>query len=243
MPKSYRVPTWAKVLTILAGASLALNGCISFDPPEPSANFPAQISPTVAAKALPGGALKEDVKFNDIGDLEDALENVSKVSVPGLILIVQTETGAKAKVQGGRTLGGGQSSGASSEIKVRVTNLTAADLRQIADQVYADLLAQLASTGREVVSADEVKGTKGFHGIDFAEINEGGSHFEEPSMTDPSGFVILSPTGLPLWYPMGLSAGAHSVGKISMVNGRAFHWVAFETKSAAILPIIQVTLI
>lgn len=219
---------------------ICLPGCvISLTPPDQHASYPATIAPTAAPLAAPV-ASKQEVELPWRTDVDDVLELADRVVVPGFFMVMQTEDSASARVAGGSTLGGGQSSGARASMQLRV-QLNANAMTALADAAYADFIAQLKSTGREVISAEAMRAVPGYSGLDFVDTDEHGFYIQTASMGANKGAVVVPATGQPLWWTNGQVLFGHQVGPIfDQNNHKALQWVSKSNEAVIIYPVFHV---
>jgi hypothetical protein len=235
--KSYRAYLNTS-MAIALGA--VITGCVSLGPPPPSANYPDKIANVPVAKALPQGVkIDADDHFDDQHDLDNALEGSNKIVIPAFKVHLVISDIAEASVSGTESTSFGglttKTSGASASMRVHLSGLNDAQLQAIANAAYADLVAQLQAAGREVVSADDMRATLGYHSIEFAKPNGDSTIIEGGSFNsgDNRTYLDIPATGLPLWY----------IDFFNNNNGKSFNFLSSELKAVALIPTITVTFV
>jgi hypothetical protein len=161
------------------------------------------LSTSVAAPAFAIGAgeiAKTDIrKLVDVGSLKGA-KGAKKVAVAGYRVIFTTQSKVVARAEdwlGG--VGGGRSSGAKATMEVVLGNVTVETLQGIADQAYADFLADLAEGGFEVVPTEAVTGSVAFKKLKTAQSSPG-HPYTKKSRDRKTQYVVVSPAPIPLWF-------------------------------------------
>jgi len=200
-------------MAIVLGATLT--GCISFSPPEQSANYPTQFASVPMAKAAPMG-VKIDASdyFDDQHDADDALIGSNAVAIAKFTVHFAVEDNDTA------TTG----DGGSAEISVALGGVSKAQLQAITDAAYADFVAQLQAAGRTIVSAEKVRNTVGYKGINFDGAN--GEVWEDSLHSGGIGGMLSSygASGLPSWH----------VNPFGVGNTSILPWISNELKATVV---------
>ncbi|MDQ6983218.1 MAG: hypothetical protein Q9M44_00730, partial [Ghiorsea sp.] len=157
------IKQYLKAALVIA-VSATLTGCISFSPPEQSANYPTKFASVPMAKAAPMGAkIDPSDYFDDQHDADDALSSSNAVAIARFTVSFAVEDNDSATTGDGGT----------AKMSVALGGVSKAQLQAIADAAYADFVAQLQAAGRTVVSAEKVRNTVGYKGINFDGPNGG----------------------------------------------------------------------
>lgn len=230
----------ASFAAMLAGLSIsAMTGCVTLGPPPPSDTFPKSFAEAPAPQTLPPGV---KVDFKDAfktDNLDDTLEAANRVFIPGFRVAFAVSNKARASVTGGRTLGGGVSSGAKVEMTVVLDGVTLDDMQKITDAAYADFVAQMKAAGREIVPIEQMRAAVAYKAIDFytGKLPYG----IQPSAVknETRDLVLLTPTGLPLWFS-NFDPQLGDRGLFDQRNAKALNSLSAELKAVAVIPTIVV---
>ncbi|MFT7462036.1 MAG: hypothetical protein ACI9EF_000373 [Pseudohongiellaceae bacterium] len=126
-------------------------------------------------------------------------------------------------------------------MEVRVTNLGAKRMTALVDAAYANFIAQLKASGREVLSLDEMRSPPGYSGLDFVQGDEHGFYLQTAGIGAPKGAVAVSASGQPLWWTNGKHITGHLVGPVfDQNNHKALQWVSKGNKAIVIYPVFNV---
>ncbi len=218
-----------KVAIIAAITTFVLTGCISLGPPKPAEQYPTHFETAPAPKALPVSKIDTGDLFDD-KNLDDTLGETSRVVVSGFNVTFVLKNKVSASVSGGRTLGGGTSSGAKASMDVSLAGVSGEDMQAIVDAMYADFIAQLSSSGREIIPVDKMRSSVGYRAFKFHDPISNTPFFKEAELSDPRTTLTMSPTGLPLWF----NQAEGSMGITDNANTFAQAYLAFEHDAVAI---------
>lgn len=116
-------------------------------------------------------------------------------------------------------------------IDVALDNITPALMQSITDRLYADFVEKLKASGREVVPFEQVGSRETFRRITVAEAKPGGSYTSSPT-GDRRNFVVMAPTGMPLWFIHGDPLG--NLSPISIENWRAASTLSHELQATIV---------
>ncbi|MDX8381364.1 MAG: hypothetical protein R8M14_04560 [Ghiorsea sp.] len=208
-----------KSLSLLA-LGMMMTGCvISFSPPELSNNFPKKFDAVPIAKALPAGVkIDIDDTFNDQAAMDDVLESSTKIGVAKFNVHFITEDRVSA------TTG----DGGAAVMDVSLEGVMKTQFQAITNAAYADFVAQLKASGREIIPVETIQATSGYRGINFdgpsgASENTG---MDTQILTTQEKRIIttFSTTGLPGWHIDPLGVG----------NQAVFPWISGEAHAAII---------
>lgn len=216
-----------------------LTGCVTLGPPPPSDTFPKSFDQALPAKALPAGL---DVNFKSsfkTDNLDDTLEETNRVFVPGFRVLFTLSNEAKASVTGGRTLGGGASSGAKVKMTVLLDGITQEEMQKITNAAYADFIAQLQASGREVVPVEQMRAATAYKAIDFYTGKQPYAIAPSATRNETRNLILLTPTGLPLWFS-NFDVQLGDRGLFDQRNQKALSSLSAELKAVAVIPTIVV---
>lgn len=184
-----------------------------------------------------------DVATTDIRKLVDVksirgAKGTKRVAVPGYRVIFTTRTKVVARAEdwlGG--VGGGSSSGAKATMEVVLGNVEFPALQAIADAAYADFIAELQSSGMEVVPLETIMASP-----EFQKMKMTGSTAEKPytkrSRDKKTDYIVVSPSAIPLWFTNW--DGDISDQGMSQTNIRAIMTMAKELDALMLYPIMHV---
>lgn len=226
--------------SLALGLSVVLfTGCVSMGPPPPSATFPQSFEKTPVPTALTMGV---QVDYKDVfkdTNLDDTLKESNRVFVPAFKVLFVVSNTAKASVSGGRTIGGGVSSGAKVKMDVLLHGITLEELQSITNEAYADFIAQLKASGREVVEVDQIRTSMAYKAIDFYTGNL--PYRIEPSAikNETRNLILMTPKGLPLWFS-NFDTQLGNRGLFDQRNQKALNALSAELKAVAVIPTIVV---
>jgi hypothetical protein len=193
---------------VLAGAALGA-----------SSAFPAAaqsyVSPAQASLGLiDSRAIKVTMGRND------------RLAVLGYRLGIVTRSGISASTGQGTV---------SMQTSVELSGVTLAHARAIADAAYADLIAQLAGTGRPMASLDEIRATKGYRLLTPAPVP-----FIKKPFTDARVAAIVSPNGQDLFFQHA-DTPLTDRSPMDLKNWRAINQMSVDLGNAVILtPVVVV---
>jgi hypothetical protein len=207
---------------------------------------PASTQTTAAAGPAPtgsGSALNTKEYLNMTGSgmmgsgFDSLLKHSSKVAVAGFRVAFVNHNYASASKQASY-FAGEHSSGVVVKMDVDLKGVDAQAMQAITDQAYKEFVAQLTAAGREVMPLEQLKNTAGFKDVDPTPSSPDKPHVREPGMTDGRGYLMFSPTGLPLWFEAGNPLG--DKGPFSQGNNKAMNRIAAETKALVVFPMFVV---
>lgn len=231
-------------------------GCKSSDPDAPAANPNATV-------ALPVQTVAQSLPLDEV--VRRATENLSPLSteldldarkvgvaapqrvfVPGFRVAFVVKTVAKAYSGGALGNVGNQSSGFGSKtitqsqnkrVEMAMVGADRALLQALTDNLYADFVARLRASGREVIGADRVAKTPGYEKLNaVTELPYTASPW---SQGDPRGYVVLTPTGLPLFF-MHIDSYLGNAGPFEQQSTKAIHELAANLDAVALIPTLQI---
>lgn len=216
----------SKIKTTLAAAAVAslLVGCVSIGPPKPSASYPGSFENAPTPKALAKSSIQTEDLFKS-KNLDDVLGAKQKVLVSRFNVSFVTGNEAFASAAGGRTFGGGYSSGAKAKMNVSLANVNQAEMQSIADAAYADFLAQLKAAGHEPVLPHQFRDSVGYKGISFYKKGKEKAFLKDSSMADKRTIVTISPKGLPIWFAANQGDAGITDG---IANAKGSNWMGKE---------------
>lgn len=237
----------------LSGAELQKVTSIA---PSAAAGEPADIPQAPAdsdgAKSLVGSAAenaRSDLIPVSLGtgpgmDFGSLVAKAQKVVVAGYRVAFVTRNSASAYAGAG-IANIGQSTGYNrtitqaqkKRIEVGLMNVNAPLMQAIADQLYADFVAQLKAAGKTVVTFEEIAQSPAVAAIDKAEIKEGNTYTISP-MGDARHYTIVAPSGQPLYFISGELLG--DKGPFSQGNNKTIGTIAGDAQAVALLPMVVI---
>ena len=111
------------------------------------------------------------------------------------------------------------------------------DLQEIADSAYAAFLVQVKASGREVVSLEELKATKGYAKLDTTVLEPGKVFSVQYTVVQSKTYVVLSPKAIPLSFAVTepLKDATSPTG-----NFKAIVAIADELKAVVVIPLVTI---
>lgn len=181
----------------------------------------ASLPAVLPAADKPAAAIHAPIDSKDF----KVLARTPNISVAGYRVVFVVRNGIAAS---------GDANNVTAETLVSLAGVDGTHLQAIADQAYADLLVQLAATGRPVVDLATMKAGKGFPKLETTATSAEKPYAKKP-FADSRTFAVFTPAALPLWWghfdvPLG-DKGAGSLG-----NWRALNQLSVETKSVVLVP-------
>ena len=116
-------------------------------------------------------------------------------------------------------------------IDVALDNVSLALMQAITDRLYADFIERMKAGGREVVPFEQVAQREAFRRIATAETKAGAAYTVSPT-GDQRHFIVMAPTGMPLWFVHGDPLGNLSPFQID--NWKAISTVSHELQATAV---------
>lgn len=195
------------------------------------------LAPATPVAALPGNDPDQFFKGKMGGtfgaDVVDVLPNSRRVAVLGFRVAFVTSNTASAQVRASY-LPGRDSSGASSKLTVTLSGVDAATMQALTDRAYADFIAQLKLTGREVVPPEEVK--EFLAGVEATPSSPAQPFAKE---INSQKLVYFAPSGSPLWFN-NWDAQWGTAGAFDQGNMRRMGEYSHKLNAIAIAPLIVV---
>lgn len=204
-----------------------------------AASAQASAAPADAAPVAAAGELDPDAYFKGkMGgtfgkDIIEVMPASKRIAVAAFRVAFITDNSVSAKVRASY-LPGRDRSGASSSLYVALKGVDARTMQAITDQAYADLLAQLAASGREVVPMDQMKEF-------FAVVNATPSQPSAPYVKELNGQTasFFAPTGMPLVFAH-FDGGWGDRGAFDLNNYRRLEEFSAKANAAVIAPLVVV---
>ena len=196
--------------------------------PAPVAVTLPDLDPDAYFKGQTGGTFGKSVT--------KVLPGNKRVGVAGFRVVFVTDNSIKAQVRASY-FGGTDRSGASARMDVGLDGVDYATMQAITDKAYADFLAQLALTGREVVPQAELQKFLG-------QVEVSGKPEAPYTKKVELGYgkqtgIAFAPTGVPLWFT-NWDAPWGDKGPFSQHNIRNFAATSEEVNAILIAPLIVV---
>ncbi|PJA25331.1 MAG: hypothetical protein COX57_03950 [Alphaproteobacteria bacterium CG_4_10_14_0_2_um_filter_63_37] len=216
------IPSVRTAPLLLGALILAVSGCVEMGPPPASATFPTSFEPIPVAKALPTSFTFDPDDLDD-SNLGDTLGGSNKVVIPRFTVTFVMSGAASART-----------SEASANMEVFLTGIDLRTMQAITDAAYADFVAQLKATGREVVSVETMRATQSYHAFDFYDPSGQKHYLQEPDWTTglTGNLVTVNPTGLPMWF----EHGEGNKGLFDQGNGKAMNALSAELQAVVVTP-------
>ena len=111
------------------------------------------------------------------------------------------------------------------------------DLQEIADNAYVAFLEQIKASGREVVSLEELKATKGYAKLDTTVLAPDKVFSVQYTVSQSRTYVVVSPKAIPLSFAVTepLKDATSPVG-----NFKAIAAIADELKAVVVVPLVTI---
>lgn len=163
----------------------------------------------------------------------DVMPAAKRVAVASFRVAFITDNSVSAQVRGSY-LPGRDTSGARSSLYVALKGVDPKTFQAIADKAYADLLTQLAASGREVVPMDQMTDF-------FASVNATPSDAARPYTKTHNGqtAAFFAPSGMPLVFTH-FDGGWGDRGAFDLNNYRRLEEYSYKWKAAVIAPLLVV---
>lgn len=163
----------------------------------------------------------------------EVLPASKRVAVLGFRVAFITTNTATAQVRASY-LPGRDTSGARSSLTVDLKGVDHATLQALTDKAYADFLAQLRASGREVVPQEEFR--EFLASVEVSPSTPAAPYVKE--VGQQSG-VVFAPTGMPLWFT-NWDTGWGDKGPFEQKNIRGLAEASQKLQAIAIAPLVVV---
>jgi hypothetical protein len=216
---------------------------------------PAQVDPLMATSLLatqadkgPAPALAAVEPAKPVADLPvhrieagrafklnaKELGRARRVAVTGFRVAFVVKDKVSATVAAGYQFGGTHTSGARSTTEVELRGVDGTVLQEIADTLYAEFVAGLAATGREVVPLEEIKASPSWAGLSPTPSSSAQPFMKNPGMGQSRHVAAISPTALPLWWEHGNQLG--DKGPFEIGNYKVMCGLSVELDAVILAP-------
>jgi len=191
------------------------------------------------ANAAPARAVADlpTVKF-DAGDFKlgggKILGRTNRVAVAGFRVGFILKDKVTASTAAGYQFGGTHTSGAKSTTEVELHGVNAEVLQEITETLYAEFMAALAASGREVVPVEKIKASAAWAKLDATAAAPGKPYLKEPSTFQGRFHAVMTPAALPLWWEHGNPVGDQ--GPMSIGNYKVMCAVSAEHDAIVVHP-------
>jgi hypothetical protein len=195
------------------------------------------VAPPAAIQALPD--LDPDNFFKGANggtfgkNVTEVLPGNKRVAVAGFRVAFITSNTATAQVRGSY-LPGRDTSGASSTLVVTLAGVDHATMQALTDRAYADFLAQMRLTGREILPQEDLR--EFLAGVDVSPSAPGKPYTKE---VNSQTAMVFSPTGMPLWFHNGDIAWSDK-GPFDQKNLRSLAEYSNKLNAIVVAPLIVV---
>lgn len=188
-----------------------------------------------AASARPAGIAASELQADRVPELAG---RAAKVAIAGYRVGFVIKNSAAAYAGAGLS-NIGQSTGnirtitqsQNKRIDVALDNVSLALMQAITDRLYADFVERMKAGGREVVPFEQVAQREAFRRIAIAETKAGAAYTVSPT-GDQRHFIVMAPTGMPLWFVHGDQLG--NLGPFQIDNWKAISTVSHELQATAV---------
>lgn len=156
-----------------------------------------------------------------------------KLAVAGFRVAFVTKRGASAYAGAGVANIGATNRITQSQnksIEISLQGVDAKLMQAIADRAYADFMARLRATGREVVELDTVRATEAFKSIKPVALEDG-----KPYAKDE--WLVVSPSAFPLWFMHAEPLGGAS---LDLDNWRAMNRLSVDLNAVVLAPTVGI---
>ncbi|MGE0558801.1 MAG: hypothetical protein AB7O69_11090 [Burkholderiales bacterium] len=199
---------------------------------------------TRAADAARSGLTPVTLGIGPGMDFESLVAKAQKVVVAGYRVAFVTRNSASAYAGAG-IANIGQSTGytrtitqaQNKKIEVGLMNVNRPLMQAIADQLYADFVAQLKAGGRTVVTFEEIAQSPAVAALERAETKPGEDYTASPT-GDARNYTVLAPTGQPLYFFAGEQLG--DKGPFSQGNNKTIGTIAGNAQAVALVPMVVI---
>ncbi len=166
-------------------------------------------------------------------DVVDVLPAAKRVAIAALRVAFVTDNSVSAQVRASY-LPGRDSSGARSSFYIALEGVSPRSMQAIADKAYAELVSQIAASGREVVPMNQMTEF-------FASVNATPSDIAKPYVKESGGQTasIFAPTGMPLVF-IHFDGQWGDRGSFDLNNYRRMEEYSAKWNAAVIAPLIVV---
>jgi hypothetical protein len=200
--------------------------------PAPSgdaAPAPAAAAPGLATVADPDTLFKGQMGGTFGKNVIEVMPAGKRIAVAAFRVAFITDNKISAQVRGAY-LPGIDYSGARSSFFVALKGVDAKTMQAVTDKAYADLLQQLAASGREVVPLDQLKES-------FGVFKASASGYTKEANGQTASF--FAPTGMPLVFTH-LEGGWGDSGMLDLTNYRKLQEVSAKLDAVVIAPMMFV---
>jgi hypothetical protein len=128
----------------------------------------------------------------------------------------------------------GASGSVTMEAAADLVGLGLADLREFADAAHADFMAQLAATGRPIVTAEQMQASAGYRRLEPTPVP-----FVKKPFADARSVIMVSPNSLPL-ISQHSDAPISDKSPLSLGNWRAINQMCVDLKCVVMIPSIVI---
>lgn len=158
-----------------------------------------------------------------------------KVVVGGFRVAFAVKAVASDSVRGSYLPGGIRKSGVKTRIDLTLEGVDLPRMQAVVDRAYQDFLAELGRTGAEVLPHEVFSGAAAYREIEFAD-GEGG----KPYTVEHEGrtYIVLSPTGMRLWFVAAEPLG--NQGVLSFNNRNRAGDFGYEHQALVLNPMLVV---
>ncbi len=220
--------------SIIAAALAASSGlALAQADAQPVAAPAAAQAPAQGADGDPDSYFKGRMGGTFGKNIIEVMPAAKKVAVVGFRLAFITNNAITAQVRGSY-LPGRDTSGARSSFYVALQGVDGRTMQAITDAVYADLLVQLAASGREVVPIDQMKEL-------FATVTATPTDASRPYSKEANGQTasFFAPTGMPLIFTH-FDGQWGDRGAFDLNNYRRLEEYSAKSGAAVIAPLVIV---
>jgi len=153
------------------------------------------------------------------------LTRTDRIAVPTYRMVFVVRNGMRAM---------GDSGNVSLEMSATLAGVALDDLRDIADQALADVLTQVAATGRPIVPLEEIQASKG-----WSELKTTAVPFEKSPFADARLFYVVTPRDRPLINGH-YDAPISDQSPMALGNWRALNQISVDTKAVIVIPTVVI---
>lgn len=183
-----------------------------------SVGFPATAQRYVSLEQVSLDAL-------DVRSFRPTLTRVDRLAVLGYRLGIVMRSGISASSSGNSV---------NMEASVQLTGVTLAAARAMADAAYADLISQLAATGRPLASREEILATKG-----YAKLKPTPVPFVKKPFADARQAAIVAPNGQDLFFQH-IDVPLTDKSPMDLVNWRAINQMSVDLGAVILTPSVVI---
>lgn len=191
-------------------------------------NYPELVQ-AAAAKVSPAAAPATE------GKVPEMFAKAPRIAVAGFRVAFVTRAGAQATAQSGLANIGRSNTitqAQNASIEISLAGVDPALMQAIADQAYADFMARLAKSGREVVPLEEILASEAWKELEVSKLDPGKLYAKDE-------YIVVSPSKIPLWFYHG-EPNYGDAGMLALGNWRAMNRLSVDKNAVVVVPMVTI---